>query len=294
MTEPMQLRAARIAATADTVWNALTDPQALHVWFAEHVDVHLPEQYQFWGRYTIEGTEPRQRLLHADDHLLRFEWLDTTVEIEVTEQAGTASVTVRQTNLPSMADMLAQDHPLALMHTFWALAVANLVDYAEGREIACRVDYTATDLRQELVIEDSPQAVFHSLTDEDALARWFGAKIQMDHHAGGRWAMGGFEADSAPAEIITLEPGRELAIKWPDGIVNTWELAGSQGKTRLTFVQSGFMANGERGYGSWAGWLAGFVELCRMHEVTGWRPMWTQVHVDGLDHDLLRIEKQEA
>jgi uncharacterized protein YndB with AHSA1/START domain len=298
MTEPMKLRA-RVAAPADAVWAALTDPDALRVWFTEHAEVNLPHQYQFWGRYTIEGGEPCQRLVHVGDKTLRFEWLGTTVEISVTERAGITSVAVRQTNLPALAEMMSQDNPLSLMHTFWALAVVNLADYAEGREITGRVDYTATDLREELVISASPEEVYHSLTDEETFGKWFGAKMQMDHHVDGRWAMGGFEADPDPAKIIDLQPARKLTIAWDDGIVNTWELEGSEGKTRLTFVQSGFMDNGERAFGSWTGWLAGFAELRRMHEVAGWRPMWTDVQVDGLDaglltYDMTAADKQDA
>lgn len=293
MSEPMKLRA-RVAAPADAVWEALTDPKALRVWFAEHAEVNLPEQFQFWGRYTIEGAEPRQRLVRSGDRSLRFDWLDTTVEIAVTESAGGTTVAVEQTNLPSLADMMSQDQPLTLMHTFWALAVVNLADYAEGREITGRVDYTATDLRKELVIGASPEAIYHSLVDEETFGKWFGAKMQMDHHVDGRWAMGGFDADPEPAKILELEPARKLTLSWNDGIVNTWELEGSEGRTKLTFVQSGFMDNGERGMGAWTGWLAGFAELRRMHEVAGWRPMWTGVHVDGLAEDLLTYDMTAA
>jgi uncharacterized protein YndB with AHSA1/START domain len=289
----MKLRA-RVAAPADAVWNALTDPAALRVWFAEHAEVDLPQRYEFWGRYTIEGSEPRQRLVEVGDKTLRYEWLGTTVDIAVTEQDGVSSVAVQQTGLPNAEEMLAQDQPLSLMHTFWALAMVNLADYAEGREITGRVDYTATSLRTEILISASPEDVYHSLVDEQTFSRWFGARMQMDHHIDGRWAFGGFDADPHPAKIVDIQPARKLAIAWNDGVVTSWELDGSEGKTRLTFVQSGFMDNGERGYGSWTGWLAGFADLRRLHEVADWRPTLSDVHLEGLDDDQLTYDRQGA
>ena len=71
MNEPMRLRA-RVAAPIADVWHALTDPAALRVWLAEHAEVDLPHRYEFWGRYTPEGDAPHQRLIHVDDHTLRF------------------------------------------------------------------------------------------------------------------------------------------------------------------------------------------------------------------------------
>jgi len=47
------------------VYEALTDPAALRVWLAEHADVDLPGKYEFWGRFTPDGAEPHQRVLHA-------------------------------------------------------------------------------------------------------------------------------------------------------------------------------------------------------------------------------------
>ena len=53
---------------------ALTDPAALRVWLAEHAEVALPDRYEFWGRYTPDGAEPHQRVLHADERTIRFAW----------------------------------------------------------------------------------------------------------------------------------------------------------------------------------------------------------------------------
>ena len=112
MNEPMILRA-RAAAPHAVVRAALTDADALRVWLAEYAEVDLPHHYTFWGRYTPAGDAPRQRLLHTDDHTLRFAWQldgrDTTVEFALREQAPDSTiVTLTQTGLPDYAEMLAE------------------------------------------------------------------------------------------------------------------------------------------------------------------------------------------
>ena len=112
MIEPdLRLRAV-LAAPPGTVYEALTDPAALRVWLAEHAEVDLPGRYEFWGRYTPDGAEPHQRVLHADERTIRFAWtiegVETTVEFELAEDAGGTLVTLSQTDLPSFDDILAE------------------------------------------------------------------------------------------------------------------------------------------------------------------------------------------
>src|SRR5215510_591861 len=89
MTEPdLRLRAV-VPAPPKVVYEALTDPAALRVWLAEHADVDLPGKYEFWGRYTPDGAEPHQRVLHVDEHTIRFAWtvegVETTSEFQLAE-----------------------------------------------------------------------------------------------------------------------------------------------------------------------------------------------------------------
>ncbi|HEV2778864.1 MAG TPA: SRPBCC domain-containing protein [Actinophytocola sp.] len=295
MTEPMTLRA-RVLAPAARVRRALTDPAELRTWLAEHAEVELPHRYEFWGRYTPHGDAPRQRLLHVDDHTLRFGWrvedTDTTVDIGLeAERPGSTIVVLRHSGLPDFAEMMAQTGPLSLLHTFWALAIANLVDHVEGRALTARVDLTSPLMRAEVVIDASPRAVYDSLVDPEVFARWFGAKIEIEPHVGGRWAMGGFELDESPAKILELEPGRSLSIGWSNGLVASWELADSGGRTRLTLVQSGFDESNPP-HDAWLGWLSGIAELRRYHELTDWRPTWLGVHLDGMPDGLITLPQE--
>ena len=76
-------------APPEAVHAALTDAAALRVWLTEHAEVALPDRYEFWGRYTPDGAEPHQRVLHAGERTLRFAWtvdgVETTVELTLTE-----------------------------------------------------------------------------------------------------------------------------------------------------------------------------------------------------------------
>ncbi len=293
MSEPMLLRV-RVAAPIEDARHALTDAAALRAWLAEHAEVELPHRYEFWGRHTPAGDAPHQRLLHVDDHTLRFSWqidgTDTTVELRLVEDGpDSTAVTLTQTNLPDFAEMVAEKAGvLGLIYTFWALALANLADHVEGRELTPKCDFTSARLRQQLMIGASPQAVFDSLVDPEAFAEWFGARLEVEPQVGGRWSMGGSDMEPPPAKIVELEPGRKLSVAWGHGLVESWELEGSGGSTRLTFTQSGF-DEGRPPYGGWMGSLAGIAGLRRFHELDPRRPIWLEVHVDGMPDGLLTI-----
>lgn len=70
--------------------------------------------------------------------------------------------------------------------------------------------------------------------------RWFGANVDIEHQVGGRFAMGGFELDPGGATFVEFEPGHKARVRYADGMLDSWELEGSNGKTRLTLVLSGF------------------------------------------------------
>jgi uncharacterized protein YndB with AHSA1/START domain len=274
MSETMTSRA-RVLAPIKAVHHALTDAGSLRVWLAEHAEVDLPGRYAFWGRHTPEGDAPHQRPLHVDDTTPRFTWLlggeETTVEFRLEEESADATViTVSQTHF-SFQEMMSGSGIRGVLHTFWALAIANLVDHVEGRPITSRLDFTSADLREEVVIDASPEEVYDSLIDSGKVTRWFGVPFEIDPRVGGDYTMSGMQDN--PAKILDLEPGGKLSVDWGGAGVSTWELAGSEGKTRLTLVQSGFQAE-RPPYASWAGIISGLAELRRFHELADWRPIW--------------------
>ena len=288
MTTPLNLRA-RVDAPLDTVRSALTDAAALRVWLAEHAEVELPHRYEFWGRYTPDGAEPRQRVLHADDHTIRLEWTvngqATTTEITIAPESADATlISVSQSHVPDWTEAV-QEQGLAALSTFWSLSIANLIAYVEGREPTPKCDFVSSEMRATVDIAATTDEVYESLMNSEIFERIFGAKVGIEPHVGGRWAMGGFDSPAPPAKILELEPGRKVTMAWPD-LVSGWELEGSAGRTRLTFVQSGF---DEPPYAGWLGWLGGVAELRRYHEVKDWRPMWVGFDMPGLPDDMLTI-----
>jgi uncharacterized protein YndB with AHSA1/START domain len=295
MIEPdLRLRAV-VPAAPKIVYEALTDPAALRVWLAEHAEVELPGKYEFWGRYTPDGAEPHQRVLHVDERTIRFAWtvegVETTVEFELAEDADGTLVTLSQTDLPSFESILADTAGArGALQTFWALAIANLADYLADRALTPMCDFTSTDQRAEVVIDATPEAVFDSMTQPEHFQRWFGAKVDIEPYVGGRFAMGGFDLDPGGVKFVEFEPGHKATLRFADGLLSGWELEGSDGKTRLTFVQSGFDPTNPP-YPGWIGWLSGVAELRRYHELPSWRSIWRQIQVAGVPDEMFTVNQ---
>jgi uncharacterized protein YndB with AHSA1/START domain len=275
MTEPI-VRVRAMAPVKD-VRQALTDPASMRVWLAEHAEVDLPHRYEFWGRYTPEGDVPHQRLVHADDDTLRFTWLldgeETSTEIHIAEEGPeSTTLSVYQTGF-DFQQALDGSTIRGVLQTFWSMAMANLVDHVEGRQVGPRTDFTSAQLRGEMLIDAPMDAIYTSLTDSRQATDWFGFPIGIEPFVGGRFAMGGLDNNPQPAKVVDLDPGRSMSVDWGPGGVVSWELAESEGRTRLTFVQSGFDTD-HPPYSAWTGWLGGLSQLRRFHELPDWRPIW--------------------
>jgi hypothetical protein len=196
-------------------------------------------------------------------------------------------IALSQSDVPPHADVVANNTPLSILGTFWSLAIANLVDHVEGRETTPKCDFTETEtFRAELTVGAGPDDVYASLMDPERFRQWFLADISVEPHVGGRWAMGAdFDDENSTARIVDLVPGRRVDLDW-GGLVSTWELEGSQGRTRLTFVNSGF--DGENPpHADWTGWLSGLAGLRRFHELADPRPIWLSVDWPGMADGVL-------
>ncbi|MEN3611334.1 SRPBCC domain-containing protein [Plantactinospora sp. ZYX-F-223] len=282
MTAPLTLRA-RAAAPVKTVWHALTDAAELRVWLADHAEVELPHRYEFWGRHVPEGDAPHQRLRDIGEHSLRFGWLldgeETTTEITLTEESPDSTIIALSQTHWSFQDVMTGASIRGVLQTYWSLAIANLVDHVEGRPLTPRTDFTSATLRDEVLIDASPEALFESLTDSAKASEWFGYPIGIEPFVGGRYAMGGFDNNPNPAKVLDLTPGKAMTVDWGPAGVASWELEGSGGKTKLSFVQSGF---DQPPYAAWTGWLSGVAELRRYHELADWRPIWLYEPTDNV------------
>ena len=274
--QPMKLRA-RIPAPVAEVMHALTDATALRSWLAEHAEVDLPHRYEFWGRYTPEGDAPHQTLRHVDDRTLRFDWLldgvETEVEITLTPDGGETILDLSQSHWSF--DYVTEGTSIrGVLQTYWVLSIANLADHVAGRTLTDKIDFTSVRMSATVMIDASPAQVYDSLVDADKFSEWFGYPVEMEPREGGRFAMGGFENNPHPATFRELVPGERASIDF-GGMVASWELADSGGRTRMTFVQSGFDESNPP-YAAWGGWLSGVAELRRYHELARWRPLWIE------------------
>jgi uncharacterized protein YndB with AHSA1/START domain len=243
-------------------------------------------------------------VLHAGERTLRLAWtvdgVETTVELTLTENGpapdaghedvGGTVLTLTQSDLPSFAEVLADTAgPRGELQTFWTLAIENLSDYLSGRELTPKCDYTSPQLQGSVVIDAAPEAVFDSLTQSEQFRTWSGAHIDIEPCVGGRFAMGGFELDPGGVKFVEFEPGRKASLRFADGLTASWELEGSEGRTRFTFVQSGFDVDNPP-YPGWAGWLAGVAALRRYHEVPGWHTIWRQIVAPGMPAEMLSTD----
>jgi uncharacterized protein YndB with AHSA1/START domain len=281
-----------VEVPVDQVRRALTDPDALRTWLAEHVEVDLPHAFAFWGRYTPGGDVPRQRPLLVDDRTVRLGWLldgeDTTVEINLTEETPDSTVvSLTQTHVPDWEEVVAESGFRCVLATFWALAISNLADYLMGRELTPMCDFSEPALREKVIVGAPPKAVFDSLVKPEQFRQWFGANMEIEPHVGGRWAMGGFDVENSVAKIVDLDPERRVVLDW-GSYVTSWDLAESDGKTHLTFVHSGFDEPNPP-YAGWMGWLAGVSELRRFHELPHWQTIWLQHDMPGIPEGIRAI-----
>ena len=130
------------------------------------------------------------------------------------------------------------------MHTFWPLAIGNLAELLAGRDVLPGADFgedRAAEIRVSLTIDAPAREVFTSLTEPGLVERWWGYAPEIE-----------------PRVFAYAE----------DGMVTRWELAESDGRTTLTFVQSGFGADEfDNAAQHEAGWRGGLLELRRMHEL---------------------------
>lgn len=257
-------------ASLAAAFEAITSTELLTQWLSEFADVELPSHYRFWGRHIPDGQEHRQTLLEATDRSLRFQWQLEDVVTVVTISVDSAdnlvtAITVTQTDYDP-----ADPGPLGQLQTFWALALANLIDLLEERELTPRADLTSNVLRAEVSIAAPVAAVFDSLVNSDKVSAWFGFPIDIDPREGGQFGVG---------EITHLDPDRRLSVDFPGMGTATWELEGSGGHTRLVISQSGFDPN-QPPYAAWMGSLSGIAELRRFHELPDWRPVWSAEKVN--------------
>lgn len=253
-----------IGASADAVWDALTNARTLERWFCEHADVDLDAgRYDFWGRYTpgVPGRDAGRHELSkvVPGELLRYVWtisgVDTVVEIALQASGDETIVTVDQEPDP--------DASLGAGKDFWYLTLQHgLRGMCElGITGGGRFDFTLPSVhadRTEQSIEiDAPIETVYGVLVADLENRW--------------WVH-----DEVRDRVRTEPPTFATTPFMGHGSVVTWTLDDSDGRTRVTLVHSGF-APGQDGadiYHS-LGWTDSLNWLKFLSEVG---PRWMERH----------------
>lgn len=288
MTKTLRMQI-RIDAKPERVFQALTSSEALETWFAEHADISLDDnRYIFWGKYTPGNPDREggtQELLRVEPaKLLEFRWhfrgQETTVTFKLRKRGVTATLlTLHQTRVTDGSHDIAH----YTSEDFWFLSLENLRRYLDGKSADARVDFSVPlkgDIHWDTEIDASANNVFDVLINPDQLNRWIATNAKVDPQAGGDFDLGW---TGVPAfKILEISPGTSLSYEWPEddgagegNIVNstvTWTLEESGGKTRLTFVHSGFGEGADTG-GIQAGWR-NFINWVRSISEYGdtWQP----------------------
>ncbi len=285
MTEKIELNI-EFETGPPRVFDALTRPDALEQWFAERAFVSETEKrYDFWGRFTPDapGEEAgRHRLrVYQPDERLGFDWRlrgeDTTVEMRLEEAGGKTLLRFEQ-------DVPARPKTECAVGDFWMLSFENLRRWLKDGSTPVRCDYSEIprgSVELSIDFEADRDAVFGALLGPDELNRWIAAKAEVDPVLGGRMSFG-WEGEG-PVKILEIVPSEKLAYSWRHGdepeTVVSWSLEGSEGKTRLLLVHSGF---GDRATEDFrTGWLKHVLWMKAMLEQG---ESWTGPELVSMDH----------
>lgn len=257
----------QLAATPDAVFRALTAPDALRHWFAEHVDVGsaVGAPFRFWGRHSLEtptAADATQRIITWEpDRALAFTWSIRTVPTAVHltlgpgKKDGATTLQLRHV----VQGTLGVPRQRELLDDHWRFVVGNLMAELSGEADGIVLpDFTdpSPEVRKQLVINAPRATVFRTLIEPELVNQWCGStNAVIDARPGGQYAFGwSYEIDGrtvsgGPTRIIEYVENERLTLDWPDwrgdaavsGQTITFLLA-DEGDcaTRLTFVHTGF------------------------------------------------------
>jgi uncharacterized protein YndB with AHSA1/START domain len=257
----------KLKTTPERIFQALLQSQALTNWFCEFAGVSpAAKAYDFWGRFTPETPTDQQAGHHpltllTENRHLAYTWqlnqVDTQVLIKLLPRQDETLLTLRQTGPPG-----AQPTQGWQLRDFWFLSLENLRRYLDGKSAAARVDFSSPmlgDIRHELIIDAPASKVFETLIRPDQIDQWIANGAAVEPKPGGTYSFGWMGM-----KILEIVPDKKLSVSPTydnNGVEEitphafTWTLTESNGKTRMTFVHSGF-APDESNESANLGWLS--------------------------------------
>lgn len=251
----------KLPARPARVFTALTDPQELAQWFAEHAEVepHVGGAYRFWGKHTYGAPsreEATQRITtFAPSQTLAYSWRmhdrDSEVSFAIESDPENAEGSIVK-GAHVFAEAPAINRAKEMIDDLWRFNWGNLSAHIAGGQGKLLVDYTDANANVALsiYIDAPPSAVFRTLIDPKKIQDWFGVAATVDPRVGGDWhLMMDVEGMKAPAcKIVEYVENERLAITWPDWRGDksvpdqrvSWRLKPEGAGTRVDFVHDGF------------------------------------------------------
>ncbi len=213
----------------------------------------------------------------AKNRHLAYTWrlndVDNQVLIKLLPRQDETVLTLRQT-APTGTQPIQEWQ----LRAFWFLSLENLRAYLAGKPALARVDFSSPmlgDIHHEIMIDAPPDKVFEVLIRPDQIERWIGNGAAVEPTQGGTYSFGWMGM-----KILEITPDSKLSVSPTydnNGVEEitphafTWTLNESNGKTRLTFVHSGF-APDESNASANLGWLSYIVRLKSIAELgTAWQ-----------------------
>lgn len=246
-----------IPAKPAPVFDALTNPLHLKLWFAEHVEVEaqVGGAFRFWGRHTLWVGDPKladQRVARLDfPRELAFGWTwngsPSQVSLRVTPAEDGSQVEV-QHELASAWDpkRIGEARAEWVADSFWSLAMGNLRHYLAEGEPALLPDLggDGDELSLALEVPADPAEVYAALTEPRRLDRWIarGARVDLEDGDVYSWGWtvdaGGSPTPVGPRRWIEAREGERLVHdwSWPGEEAESpvrWELEAETFATRL-------------------------------------------------------------
>jgi uncharacterized protein YndB with AHSA1/START domain len=257
----------KLPAYPSRVFAALTEPEQLQRWFAEHAEVELVPggSYRFHGPAalgTAAPAEATQQLISVEPgRSLRYRWTIHGVATEVgyrveplADEPGACELHVAH----DLHGELPFASPRYAIDDLWRLITGNLRAHVSDDANVVLPDFTRStaEVVVSIEIEAPPAKVYRVLTVPELMTRWLGTVARADlttgeYSFGFVYQVEGKTVHGGPTRILEAIPDQKLVTDWPDwrGDLDkpkthvTWALAPlpPDGKrTRLTLTHAGF------------------------------------------------------
>lgn len=261
MTELTHTHSMTLEATPGRLFDALTDPEDLKVWFAEHVEIELRKsgKFRFWGRHTYgtPGPADANGVIREFEHgrTIAFDWpvegRDGLARLDVEPDGHKAKLTITH----SFARAPSINRARELVDDMWRIHLGALMCHLMGAPVELP-DFTETEavVRSSIFIDAPRPVVFRAFTDPALLNQWIAkdAKVDLDARTldfGWSYETGGKTVTPPPMKILELENDRKFVTNWPDWRGDpdvpdqkvTWLLEDEGAGTRLTLIHDGFV-----------------------------------------------------